>query len=199
MSEVTASGPRAAGVAITDALEPAIGHHTGVLAGGLLSEAAPADAAPADQAPSDAAPSDSALDAAGLAALLRPTVLRLSRRLRAEKADSELSDSQSMVLAYLAKHGPSTPGTLARFERVTPPSMNRTVNSVVAAGYALRSPASDDGRKVVVSLTEAGAALVIETRRRRDAWLYRRLAELTMDDRATLERASGILRAMADS
>ena len=142
---------------------------------------------------------ESAPPSAGeLSAHLRPAILRVSRRLRAEKADNELSDSQSAILGYLHHNGPSTPGTLASFERVTPPSMNRTINAVVGAGYAVRSPSPEDGRKVVVSLTDEGAALVQETRRRRNAWLYRRLAELTPDDLITLERAATILRELAD-
>ncbi|MEF2978185.1 MarR family winged helix-turn-helix transcriptional regulator [Subtercola sp. YIM 133946] len=141
---------------------------------------------------SQAAPVDA------LSAKLRPAILRVSRRLRAEKADHELSDSQSGILGYLLNRGPTTPGALAAFERVTPPSMNRTINALVAAGYAVRSPSVDDGRKVVVSLTAAGTALVKETRRQRDAWLYQQLAELSTDDRHTLDRAADILRALAD-
>ncbi|RFA11913.1 MarR family transcriptional regulator [Subtercola boreus] len=142
---------------------------------------------------------DSVTAADDLAALLRPALLRVSRRLRAEKADNELSDSQSAILGYLWKNGPSTPGALAAFERVTPPSMNRTINAVVDAGYAERTPSAHDGRKVMVSLTEQGGALVRETRRRRDAWLNLRLAELSPDDRSTLARAATVLRELADS
>jgi DNA-binding MarR family transcriptional regulator len=142
---------------------------------------------------------DPTLAAGDLSARLRPAILRVSRRLRAEKADDELSDSQSAILGYLLHNGPSTPGTLASFERVTPPSMNRTINAVVEAGYAVRAPSVDDGRKVVVSLTDAGTALVKETRRRRDHWLHQRLDELAPEDRATLERAADILRQIADS
>ena len=144
-------------------------------------------------------PGDPVGEAADLAASLRPAILRVSRRLRAEKADNELSDSQSAILGYLFAKGPSTPGALAAFERVTPPSMNRTINAVVEAGYATRAPSVDDGRKVVVSITDAGEELVGETRRRRNAWLNQRLAELTPDDRSTLERAATILRELADS
>jgi DNA-binding MarR family transcriptional regulator len=139
------------------------------------------------------------VDPSELSAKLRPAIFRASRRLRNEKADDELSDSQTNILGYIYNRGPTTPGALAAFERVTPPSMNRTINAVVAAGYAIRTPSADDGRKVVISLTDAGTAVVKETRRRRDAWLYQRLAELTPDDRLTLDRAATILRALADS
>ncbi|WP_414171145.1 hypothetical protein [Clavibacter tessellarius] len=55
--------------------------------------------------------------------------------------------------------------------------MNRTVNCLVSAGYAERSPAPDDGRRVTVSVTEEGRRVVQETRRQRSAWLSLRLDE----------------------
>jgi hypothetical protein len=50
-----------------------------------------------------------------------------------------------------------------------------------------------------VSLTAEGRGEVKETRRRRDAWLARRLAELEPEERRLLAEASGILRRIADS
>jgi hypothetical protein len=52
---------------------------------------------------------------------------------------------------------------------------------------------------VLVALSDAGRATVRETRRRRDAWLARRLSQLTPGERATLADASEILRRIADS
>jgi DNA-binding MarR family transcriptional regulator len=129
---------------------------------------------------------------------LRVAVLRLSRRLRAEKADDELSDAQSAVLGFLFRDGALTPGTLSELERVKPPSMNRTINCLVDAGYVTREAAPDDGRRVLVTLTEEGRAIVSETRRRRDAWLVKRLAELPADERRAVADAARILRGIAD-
>ena len=136
-------------------------------------------------------------DSPDLSQALRAGVMRLARRLRAEKADHELSDSQFVVLALLLRDGPTSPGRLAEIERVTAPSMNRTVNCLVEAGYAERSPAPDDGRRVTVSITGAGQAVVQETRRQRSAWLSLRLGELTADERATLGEAAVLLGRMA--
>ncbi|MBM7026899.1 MarR family winged helix-turn-helix transcriptional regulator [Clavibacter zhangzhiyongii] len=130
---------------------------------------------------------------------LRAGVMRLARRLRAEKADHELSDSQFVVLALLLRDGPSSPGALAEAERVTAPSMNRTVNCLVGAGYAERSPAPVDGRRVTVTITASGRRVVQETRRQRSAWLSLRLAELTDAERATLADAAVLLGRMASS
>ena len=124
--------------------------------------------------------------------------MRLSRRLRQERTETELSASQFSTLAWISVDGPLTIGRLAELERVTAPSMNRTVNCLVDAGYVTRSSAPDDGRKVLVSTTEEGDAVVRETRRRRDAWLAKRFAALTPAERETLAAATIILRRFID-
>jgi DNA-binding MarR family transcriptional regulator len=133
-----------------------------------------------------------------LAHQLRQTVLHLARRVRAERADAAMSDGKLMVLFSLAVHGPQTLGSLAEQERVTPPSMNRTINGLVEAGFVTRTTDASDGRKVVIDVSDAGARLVKETRRRRDAWFSSRLASLSPEERATLEAAAPILRRLAD-
>lgn len=134
-----------------------------------------------------------------LSSALRIAVARLSRRLRAEKEDDELSDTQTSTLAFLVREGSGTIGRLSEHERVKPPSMNRIVNHLEEAGYVERTADADDGRKVVVVPTEAGRLLVAETRRRRDAWLHQRLRRLTPEQRAVLAEAAAILREVADS
>lgn len=133
-----------------------------------------------------------------LDAQLRIAVGRLNRRIRAEKASDDLSDGQFSVLALLFREGPHTVGQLAEAERVTPPSMNRRVNALEAGGYVAREGSPDDGRKVVVRVTPAGAAFVTETRRRREQWLGQRTRELTDAERETLRQASVIMRELAD-
>src|ERR1700676_653340 len=65
-------------------------------------------------------------------------VSRLYRRLRAEKASDQISDSQLSVLALLVKAGPHTLRELSDHEHVTPPSMNQTVNALAGAGCVAR-------------------------------------------------------------
>jgi DNA-binding MarR family transcriptional regulator len=72
----------------------------------------------------------------GLAAELRVSVARLSRRLRSERdAANELSVGQVAVLAALFRGGDQTVGQLAALERVQPPSMTRTVTCLEEGGY----------------------------------------------------------------
>jgi DNA-binding MarR family transcriptional regulator len=130
----------------------------------------------------------------GLASELRVSVMRLRRRLAAERhPDNELSMSQMAVLAALFRNGEQTVGDLAAGERVQPPSMTRTVNHLQEAGYVARRPHDSDGRQVLVSLSELGRQTIVADRARRDAWLNRRLTELTPEQRAILRQAAPIL------
>ncbi|SMH30169.1 DNA-binding transcriptional regulator, MarR family [Rathayibacter oskolensis] len=141
-------------------------------------------------------PSDPALTA--LAGETRVAVGRLSRRLRQEKAEHELSDAQFGVLALLQREGPKTLGELADSERVRPPSMTRTVACLVDDGLAERLADPSDGRVTRIRPTAEGTALVLDVRRSRDAWLVARLRELSPDQRALLRDAAALLREVAD-
>jgi DNA-binding MarR family transcriptional regulator len=132
-----------------------------------------------------------------LAAELRVSLMRVVRRLRAEKSDQDLTDTQYAVLAVLDRYGPMSPGELAERERVQPPSMTRIVAALAELGLVTRTAHPLDRRQVVVTLAPEGAAVVRETRRRRDAWLALRLAELTPAEREILAEASEILRRVA--
>ena len=130
---------------------------------------------------------------------LRVIVQKLSRRIRNNRAGGDTSDSQLGVLFHLETHGEQTPGRLAELEHVTPPSINRTLNGLEAAGLVRRLPSPDDARKVFVSLTPAGLDLLRETRRLRTQWFSERLSELTPDERRILAAAAPLLRRLAES
>jgi DNA-binding MarR family transcriptional regulator len=130
---------------------------------------------------------------------LRLAIARLARRIRLERADGDVTDGWLSVLFILWKEGPQTLGSLSEYERVTPPSMNRTVNALADAGLVTRSSAPDDGRKVLIDVTPAGTELARETKRRRVAWFAQQVATLTPEERATLEAAAPIMRKLADS
>ncbi|MBB2924146.1 MarR family winged helix-turn-helix transcriptional regulator [Cellulomonas cellasea] len=132
-----------------------------------------------------------------LAGELRIGIFRSARRLRAERGAADLPDHQFSVLAWIHMDGPMTPGALAERQHVQPPSMTRTVNALAELGFVTKAEHPNDGRQVVVSLTEKGAAEVTETRRRRDQWLTRRLTAFTPAERATLAEAAQLLRRLA--
>lgn len=121
-----------------------------------------------------------------LASDFRLAVTRLSRRLRRERAVGALTPSQFSVLTTLDAHGPMTPSTLAEHERVQPPSMTRILGHLEQSRLVSRSADTTDKRQYIVALTEAGNATVADERRRKDAWLAQRLAELSDEDRAAI-------------
>jgi DNA-binding MarR family transcriptional regulator len=130
---------------------------------------------------------------------LRIAVMRLARRMRLERGGSDVTDGQLSALFVLAKYGPQSLGSLSDYERVTPPSMSRTVGALEGDGLVTRTASPDDGRKVLIEITDAGRALVQETKRRRAAWFSTALRALSEEQRAALDAASPILRELADS
>lgn len=121
---------------------------------------------------------------------------RVARRIRNNRADGTMSDAKLGVLFRL-ELSPATPGQLAERERVTPPSMNRTINTLEGAGLVARTPDLDDARKVVVTITDAGLELIFETRRLRTRWFTQQIAELSAPERAAMEAVIPVLRRIA--
>ena len=129
---------------------------------------------------------------------LRILIQKVARRIRNNRASEDLSDSQLGVLFQL-EEGDHSPGELAAHERVTPPSMNRTLNGLEQRGLIARHPADDDARRVRVTVTSAGLAQIAETRALRTAWFSRALADLTPDERRALEAVTPTLRRLSES
>ena len=136
---------------------------------------------------------------AELASALRVGVMRLARRIRLERSREDLSLNQLAVLGTLLRCGELTLGELASIERVKPPSITRTVTSLVDAGLLTRRPHATDGRQVMVDLTDRAREVLDEDRRRRDMWLARRLDELSPPERQLLRRAVPLFDALAGS
>ncbi|KQY60004.1 hypothetical protein ASD11_10920 [Aeromicrobium sp. Root495] len=125
-------------------------------------------------------------------------VARLNRRLRQER-HSDLTPSQLAVLGTVRVLGPTSPSSVAARERVSAPSITRTINCLVEEGLVERSPHPEDGRQVVVELSDLGEKVLAEERQRRDAWLHVRLRELDNRERAVLREASALLERLAES
>ena len=137
-----------------------------------------------------------------LAVTLRITVSRLARRMRAERAAEglpELSDTQFAALAALARQAAMTPGELAAHEKVQPPSMTRVIAVLEQRGLLARVPHPTDKRQVILTATAAGRSLVGQVRRLREAWLARRLAELSAQERSVLRAAAPVLDKLSQS
>ena len=133
------------------------------------------------------------------------TLKHLAARLAAaheipkRQAEAVLSETQLAALSALEVHQAMTPGELAEHEKVQPPSMTRVIAVLEERSLVLRSPHPTDRRQVILTVTGEGRAVVQRVRRRKDAWLARRLAELTAEERATLRAAVPILEKLSQS
>jgi DNA-binding MarR family transcriptional regulator len=120
----------------------------------------------------------------------------MNRRLRQER-QSDLTPTQLSVLGSIRILGSSTPSAIAAHERVQPPSITRTLTCLADEGMIVRSPHPDDGRQVLISVSEQGEAVLSAESDRRDLWLSAGLAELTAAERATLKEAAALLERLA--
>jgi DNA-binding MarR family transcriptional regulator len=136
---------------------------------------------------------------ADLASALRPSLLRLTRLVRNQRADLSVSLTELSALGTLRKHGPMSAGELAAHERVQPPSMTKVIASLEQRGLAVREAHPRDRRSAIIALTTAGRELLDSERRRRDAWLSQRLARLTPDERALVRDVIPVLEKLAEN
>jgi DNA-binding MarR family transcriptional regulator len=124
---------------------------------------------------------------------LHDVVRQLLRLMRQEVSLYDLSMSQVSVIAKLDVPGGLTGAELARAEGVKPQSMSATVASLEELGFIQRRPDPVDGRRIVLSLTEAGR----EVRRKRLAakqvWLRSVIEQLSPTERQELQRGLELL------
>lgn len=133
-----------------------------------------------------------------LASSLRMVVMRLARRLRAERSDETLGLSQMSALSSLMR-GPLSPTALAQAERIQPPSMTRVISALEARGLIKREEHETDKRQSVIAITSAGRTLVEEDRVRKKVWLVEILETLEEPDRRALREALPVLEQITNS
>ena len=139
---------------------------------------------------------------AEIASGLRLAIVRTSRRLRQDALEAEgkgvLSPTLNSALATIDLHGPLTPSELAERERIRRPTATRIVSSLTELGLVSRTPDPSDGRGFLVATTPAGAALMKRLRKRKNAYLAKRMRDLEPDEVETLARASEILERLLE-
>ena len=126
-----------------------------------------------------------------LAADLRIACQRVSRRVRFESS-TEIAPHLVSAMANL-RHGPLTPGELAEVERISAPSMTRTVNCLVDKGLVAREDHPSDGRCKVLTLTASGHDLLDRVAQARNDWMVQHLQDLTEAERTLLRQAADLL------
>ncbi|MGW7260890.1 MarR family winged helix-turn-helix transcriptional regulator [Streptomyces sp. NPDC054834] len=127
------------------------------------------------------------------AARLRRGIVRLNRRLRQERGDGSLSPNQLVVLGYLHRYGPATPGAIAAAERQRPQSLTRVFAELEEGGLIVREADRVDRRQSVLTLTAEGRRVLERDMAERDAWLAGALASLSETERGVLMLAGALM------
>jgi DNA-binding MarR family transcriptional regulator len=141
-------------------------------------------------------------DVIEVAAALRDGIGLLRRRLRqvkAERADGGLTLPESAALVRLDRGGPATSSALARQEQISPQSMGATLAGLETRGLVGRQPDPLDGRRVVISMTEAGRQVLRDRRGEHTQLLAQALAAgFTPDELDVLRAAAPLLERLAE-
>ena len=126
--------------------------------------------------------SDVTLSTEGVAAELRPVLLRLARELRKETEQLGITARQATLL-WLVKRNPGLSlAELAAEEGISPPAMSGHVDRLERIGLIERLRSSEDRRRVGLRLTDDGVKLMRRIRARRTTWLADRLGALDDSD-----------------
>jgi DNA-binding MarR family transcriptional regulator len=133
------------------------------------------------------------------AAEIRQGVVRLARRLSAERPEDGLSLNKSSVLGHLRRNGPMSAGALAAADHQQPQSLTRVFAELESDGLISRSRDLHDGRQRVLELTEEGRKALAQDMAQRDVWLDGALDELTETERQVLLLAARLMSRLADS
>lgn len=137
--------------------------------------------------------------AASVARDLRALVSRLRRRLQGLYDTDGLTPSQTALLSRLGKQGPQSASDLATAERVRPQSVAATLGVLDERGLVERHPDPTDGRRQLVTLTDAGRAVFEGRRRAGEEWLTQAVADrYTEDERRRILDALTLLERLVE-
>ncbi len=122
------------------------------------------------------------------------------RRLRQIRTEGELTLPESSALSRLDRGGATTSSELARQEQISPQSMGATLGALEARGLAERRPDPDDGRRIVISITETGRQVLGDRRDQRTQRIAKALsAGFTEAELQQLRTAVPLLERLAQS
>jgi DNA-binding MarR family transcriptional regulator len=131
-----------------------------------------------------------------VAATLAVGLDRIIRLYRSLTPPGELSLTAVATLASVEGLGPQRLTALAAREGVTQPAMTQLISRLEDAGQVRRESDPDDGRVVLVAITDEGRATLAHRRDSRAARLADVLARLSPEHLAALSAAQPALEAL---
>jgi DNA-binding MarR family transcriptional regulator len=144
---------------------------------------------------------DDDLDPSGVAAALLASISALVRRVRQVPTGGGLTMPERTALSCLDRSGPTTSAELAREVQITAQAMGATLSALRARGLVERHPDPDDGRRVVLTVTETGLQALKDKRNARTELLARALTSsaFTPTELEQLTAAAPLLERLAQN
>jgi DNA-binding MarR family transcriptional regulator len=134
-----------------------------------------------------------------MARVIRRSVHRIARRLRAERSTHDLSMSKRSVLGRLFRDGSLTATDLAAQERIQPQSLTRLIADLEKRGLITRRQSESDRRQLHIEITPAGRDLLIRDAHEQDKWLAAAMtSSMTSVERELLILGARLLESLAD-
>lgn len=134
---------------------------------------------------------------------LRLAVGRLARRIRQIYSlgrEGGATFTEAAILVRLEREGPVSPGELAGREKVTSQAIAAVITELQRRGLVRRGADPADGRKVIVSITGAGRAVLRDNEQAVARALISALAgSFTPDELRRLDDAVPLLNRLAET
>jgi DNA-binding MarR family transcriptional regulator len=132
-----------------------------------------------------------------LAAALTTDLERIFRLFRSLSPAGGMSMTAAATLAAIERLGPQRLTVLAAREGVTQPAMTQLISRLEESGLVRREASPEDGRVVLVVITDEGRAVLARRRSVRSERMAAIIAQLGPEHRAALAIALPALDALA--
>lgn len=89
---------------------------------------------------------------------------------------------------------------LASLEKVTTQSMSQIINKLLKNGFIIKTPSTEDKRKVFITITEKGRVLIEDKKNASQEWLAKSISEkITQKETEILVEAINVMTKLVDS
>jgi len=134
-----------------------------------------------------------------LAASLLASIRLFIAALRKARPEGELSARDVSALLGIKRAGETTSGTLARLAGISAQAMGATIAGLEGRGLVAREKDAEDGRRILLRLTDAGLEVLDARRDARSGTIVRLLTEnFSAAELATLDAAAPLLQRLAE-
>ncbi|WP_030184024.1 MarR family winged helix-turn-helix transcriptional regulator [Streptomyces sp. NRRL S-813] len=141
------------------------------------------------------------LDPDAVASALLASISVLVRRVRHVPVEGGLTMPERTALSQLDRSGPTTSSALAREAQITAQAMGATLSALRGRGLVERRRDPNDGRRVVLSVTDAGLQALKDKRNARTELIARALTggTFTPTELEQLAAAAPLLERLAQN